>query len=520
MANPATYESIKPISLAVSITTRDGRLTKDAYLKNGYIDQNSIEGCAVKRPGLLALCNMRTGVGLVGGTPVTLANYQVQTLYSSQSFSGIVLGNHYVLFSPAPGGAAPFSIDKNFDLTSYNPSGAGYRADGLTISGGLQQLLQGPQTVITVGAAAPAVVPINANTATSLLVPSLCELDGTWYIMDLQGVIWASALGSPLIAWPALNFVQAFSDGAQPVVLWKHLQYLIAFSTSSCKVYYDAAISPGAPIAQVMSAGGQVGIPSTGANTLQTTGEITYFLGTTLEAGFGVYKISGLTVQLISPPAVSRILQFTFQPWDALYGVSSLLSSSQQLRSAVVQSAGHTFYVLTCPTVVSPAITGRTIVYDITADRWYWWSQVSIATGVEMELQLAEMIHGKGVSPGYAIDFSSGDVSSWSPDVYQDLGQVINFAVQTDNYNWGSQRTKIIPATYLTTDIIPSGIFISWTNDDYATFSGAQVAQGGNAKKQLIRCGSTIQRAWRVTHVDNTPMRLYTIEPEVIPGAL
>lgn len=520
MGNPATYESIKPISLVVGISTRDGTLATDSYIKNGYVDATSLEPCVVKRPGQQALCNFRTGVGMAGGTPVALPHYQVQSLYGTQSFYGVVMGDHYLAFAPAPGGGAPYAITSNFSLVSYNYARGSYRAMGFLSGSGLQQLLQGPQTVLAVGGVAPIVLPINANVANYLLVPSFCELDETWYIMDLGGVIWASALGSPLSTWPVLNFVQAFTSGATPVALWKHLSYLIAFSNTSCKFYYDAAISPGAPIAQVMSAGAQIGIPLTGAFTLQSIGDETYFLGKTLEAGLGVYKISGLTPQLISPPGVNRILQSTFQAWEVLYGVNALLDASQQLRSAVVESAGHTFYLLTCPTVVSPAMAGRTIVYDVTAGKWYWWAQFNPSTGLETEMRLAEMLPGTGSTSGYAVDATSGDISSWSPTVYSDLVQQIHFEIQTDSVSWGSRRTKMIPATYLSADLIPCLINISWTNDDYGTFSVPQSVQGIAVKKQLIRCGSAIQRAWKISHVHNTPMRFYQLEVEVIPGAL
>lgn len=116
--------------------------------------------------------------------------------------------------------------------------------------------------------------------------------------------------------------------------------------------------------------------------------------------------------------------------------------------------------------------------------------------------------------------FNNGQVYSLDTTYYLDATQSITFEVQTALFSWGNQRTKFIPATYVASDTLNSSFNLSWTDDDYTTFSTPQAISSAKPKKQLIRCGSTIERAWKLTHTDNAPMRFFNLEVEVVPGAL
>jgi hypothetical protein len=114
----------------------------------------------------------------------------------------------------------------------------------------------------------------------------------------------------------------------------------------------------------------------------------------------------------------------------------------------------------------------------------------------------------------------TGPLMQLDEGTYQDNGQPINVLLQTENYNWGNQRTKIFAATYPLLDTVSSSVSLSWSDDDYTTFSTPQMIDTTTAKKQLVRCGSAVRRAWQLTHTDNTPMRFYNLEVEILPGAL
>jgi hypothetical protein len=163
-------------------------------------------------------------------------------------------------------------------------------------------------------------------------------------------------------------------------------------------------------------------------------------------------------------------------------------------------------------------VPGSSIVYDITTQVWYLWSQLS--AGLEAELQIAANLGNVGTGPNFLPDVANGKVYALDASSYQDAGQAITFEVQTALHNWGNSRVKIIAATYVSSDTLNSSYQLSWTDNDYSTFSVPQAIPTVNAKKQLVRCGSTIERAWKLTHKDNTPMRFFNLEIEVLPGAL
>ena len=504
MAFPATYENIKQVSLAPSFGCRDAFLTSDSYVFNGFLEKSSEGAYSVKRPGLKLVANVYSGLGLtapVSPPPTRFGCFGSGLYKGSPTF---IVGNSFIVLATPAGSTAPLLTPTTYTLGVLNPPDCMYRAINLVIQGATVLYLNGSATI-----------PIPTSVS---LVPSFCELDGTYYVMDSGGVLWASQLLNFNI-WPVLNFVQAFSSDAG-VCLFKHLNYLLAFSGKELKVYYDAAISPGAPIAQVTSSGGPFGMPNTAATSIQTFNNSTFWLGRSSTPGLCIYSMSGLTVTKISTPEVERVLNENFAKLEWAFlssGLTTYLPLTYACRSAIVGEAGHTFYILTCPSVPG-LVTGVTLVFDLTMQEWLVWNQDN-GDGPQ-ELRIAQVAPAVGQDRNLCMDYQNGDIFTFDANTYQDNGRPINFTVQTDLFAWGNQRTKMIPATYVLGDTLNSNLTISWTDDDYNTFNTPQVVSTASTKKQLIRCGSTVQRGWRIVHTDNTPMRLYSLEVEVQPGAL
>ena len=512
MGAPATYENIKTISPAVRFSCRDATLTTDAILLNGFLEQDIDSVYAVKRPGLRVLADLTTfGLGLSSFRcqgQIAFGNaFEASTL---SIMGDTVVQAHY--------GTTVTASVYPIPLAGATP-GQQYRMLKLLEGLVTKAILQASDAIYTVWADGSYFTKIASPSAYPLL-PSLCCLDSTYYVLDTSGTIWASSILNPAV-WPALNFVVSPQIGGYPVTLVRHLNYLLAMGTQGITAYYDAAISPGAPIAQVMNAVFSGGITHFGAATVQEIDDTLYWLGTSTASGFIVCQMSGLTISKVSTPAVERVLEEYFVQADGDSFNLSLVTRPAAPRAFAVRVAGHSFYVLTSPTytdVLGNVHAGITLVLDLTIGEWYQWSQFS--GGLERELQPFSSSTTGSAMPMMLTDSTTGVLYTLATDCYQDNLQPIRFALQTDLYSWGNARMKLFAATYVQADTLPSSLTVSWTDNDYQSFSTPTVVSTSRTKKQLIRCGSSVQRAWRVEHSDNTRMRLYGLEVEVMPGAL
>lgn len=508
MPVPLTYENIRTVPLAVNFNYRRDRYQADSYVLNGFLEKEADGADVVKRPGLKVIMDFvaQTGYNAVSWLGA-LASYGVQGVatYSQDQFGLVIAGR---VFAAVGGALAPITLVE-FTAPTIPPT---EKLRGL-LDNVNRMAWQGSSAIYTVNG-----VNVVANPSAHLLVPSLCQLNQTYYVMDVVGTIWASAIGN-ILSWPALNTVVAFTD-FQAVTLVRHQQYLLAFTTQGLKAYYDAGISPGAPIAQETSFVCEVGVPWSAAGTVQTLENVMYWLGHSTTDGYQVYQLAGLQLSQVSTPEIARYIKDKFVPFMVNeYGNPLQGSTLQGMRATAVQVGGHSYYIITCPTkTYNGSFVGSSIVYDITVGAWYLWSQLS--AGVQAELRIGANVGETVVSSNLMFDPTNGKAYAFDMDTFQDAGQPITFEVQTPLCSWGNHRTKIIAATYVASDTFSSSYQLSWTDDDYQTYTAPVTISSATPKKRVIRCGSTSERAWKITHTDNTPMRLFSLEVESLPGAL
>jgi hypothetical protein len=60
---------------------------------------------------------------------------------------------------------------------------------------------------------------------------------------------------------------------------------------------------------------------------------------------------------------------------------------------------------------------------------------------------------------------------------------------------------------------------ISYSDDDYMTFSTPRSVDLSQSRPRLDRCGSFHRRAFKLSHVSNTSMRLEALEPQIEQGS-
>lgn len=555
---PSTYENIKDVPLYVSFNWRgqnQGTAQADAWAKNIFVEKDGdSEGpYSVKRPGLANVGSMTPA----GFTPFNgLPAYAVQGSVALEGFGNNYLGNFVPavivqahLMDARTGtfnvglNSAPYTVTGGYALTSPGITRGGQVSiatqQGLTLGTGIGDnriccVIQSPWEITTVkwnctgnviptglqyslGQSYTAPPLVGGGLGLYQLVPGIMLLDNTYYVMDQTGKLWASAIGDPT-TWPAINYVQVDATIGVPVALNRLGPYLVAFGTRGTQLFYDAGNSPGAPIQAVQGGIFLHGMPQWASFTIAASEDSLLWLGTSTEGNLAVKRMTGAQIMTVSSESVERYLNAYFSQG----GASAILDSAiATVRGCLIRTAGHEFFVLSnlAYTSGSAGTGGATLTYDLKTNNWVVWTQQTTLAYGEGAFRAHSAINF-GSQESYLPDITNGTLYQMNSNTYQDNGQTINVLIQTDEYSWGNQRTKLIPATYPLLDTVNTTVNLSWTNDDYATFSTPQPINTSTSKKQLIRCGSTVQRAWQLTHTDNTPMRFYALEVEVVPGAL
>ena len=447
------------ITWAHDIETRDGKLTTDAQMVNAMVEKDSQGVCIVKRPGT-SYYNPGGPVGAAQGN-----------LFISGTLWWIVNDKLYQNGSPSVSITLPgLTVSgQNYFSVSDFPFGTSYLHNGVQmwkIVGTTPTLISGNPTPMS---------------------PGMAELDGVIYVMDTLGKVYGSALNDGT-TWPALDFVQADYWLGQGRGLIRHLNYIIAYYNRGIQVYYDANSAPngsGIALAPVLSASYTTGCPR--GNTLQELADVTYFVAIDSEYGPSVKAMQGLQLTKVSTPYVDKILQET---------------NLQLLFSASFRVAGHQFYLLQS---ASPAYT---LVYDTEMQIWSTW-QTRANTG------LANFGGLYGATDGtqqFLQDTTSGLVMVLSPDTYTDAIGTIPVSCTTPNYEWGNLNYKRFSYMQQIAATTTTSINISFTDDDYQTFSTPRAISLQYPRKQLRNCGASRSRAWVMAHEDNTPLRLYAVK--------
>ena len=400
----------------------------------------------------------------------------------------------------------------------------------------------------------------------AITVKGIVYLDGTYYVMDLNGSIYGSGINNPL-GWSALNVIQSNAEPDGGVALFRQLNLIVAFQTTSTEFFYDAANPVGSPLLPYASAFIEVGCAS--GNSVAQTENTLFFMGVTKQKGRAIYKLDGTKSKMVSNPFIDRLLNA-----DDLSNVSAFC----------VRISGHTFYVLYLGN------TQQTLVFDSTSQLWGKWTvsalsatkTVSAATWLGGTATLTITGHGfndgdlttiAGITPiGYngaftintidantityplatsqtnltvsgtaanyvqtpfnmasytsgnnldlVQDSTTGFVFVLDNGTYQDNGNPIEVLIRTFKFDAGNNNKKFTSQLEIIGDKVTSNAYIRYTNDDYQTYSKFRPVNLGAQRSLINRLGQTRRRAYEIRHHSNTPLRLESLETTVTEGSL
>jgi hypothetical protein len=483
-------------------------------------------------------------------------NGTTSTRISDDDFPGVIP----VASITRSGSTATFTASTNHDLVT---------GDQVIISGATQTEYNGTFTVTVTGnttftytvsgtPATPATGTIIANQVDST-VRGIIYLDGTYYVMTPDGAIYGSAINDPT-SWSALNVIQCQAEPDGGVGLFRTLNLVVAFNSTSTEFFYNAGNAVGSPLLPYTSAFIEVGCAQ--AYSVAQTDNTLYFMGVTKQKGRGIYRLNGTSPEYISTPFIDRILNN-----DDLSSVNSI----------VIRIAGHSFYVLYL------GDSDVTLVYDATTQEWANWTIASPSsatantslTWANRLVTVTKTAHGyndgdlvtiAGVTPsGYngnytinvidadtftydmtttlvspatvvgtslnyveapftMVAYTSGDnldivqdsttgyVYFVDNNTYQDNGNPIEVRIRTPKYDAGNNLKKFVPQLEIIGDKVDSTAYVRYTNDDYQTWSYFRPVDLDNDRSLLNRMSNARRRAYEIRHHDNVPLRLEALE--------
>lgn len=113
------------------------------------------------------------------------------------------------------------------------------------------------------------------------------------------------------------------------------------------------------------------------------------------------------------------------------------------------------------------------------------------------------------------------NIYRFSDTAYQDNGVNFEMKFRTSMENFGTNRIKFGTRILVDCDQTPttSNVMISWTDNDYQTFSTPRAVDVSHAYKQLYALGRFRKRAYQVTYSDNFPMRMNGLEFDYVQGS-
>lgn len=482
---------LKPIPLTVQPSNRDRTTTKDAKIINCVVEkQPDGRVCVMKRPGFTYLGS------LLNATLVGLTDEPGSSIFAIYRD-----GSGTKIYNVSTGASPSYSLMGNLydmDTTWYfSMNQASPRQVLVNAHRGIDAYWINMNTL--------AVNTLAGWVPTLSGVPSLgpsVYLDGITYVLTGDGRIWNSNVND-MATWNPLNFIQAQNDADIPVAIQKQLVYIVCFKNYSIEVFYNANRPTGSPLGRNDSAKNtNVGLLD--VRTLVRVNEDLLWVAATRSGGTSIAMMRGLSVQIISTPAIDRLLA---DNWNSLGTV----------RAFGMKLDGHDLYVLTV------GLTPITLVYDITYGEWYQWAD---ASGNAFDyFGAVTRRNSLGYSQGPTVlSVTGGGVYTMGFNAYKDTtsggASVFASTIRTPLWDQGIRVKKFCNKLEVIGDAQSVGnISISVSDDDYQTWSAPRTVNMSDGVATLINCGTFRRRSWELVHQADAPFRIENLVAHIQLGS-
>lgn len=313
-------------------------------------------------------------------------------------------------------------------------------------------------------------------------------MDGFVFNMTLDGKLYNSDLNS-VSSYAATSYIANNDYPDQGVSVARLDKYIIGFGQKSMEIYQNAGNAIGSPLRRIQTV--QMGACKTNNSGPQTVLEAfgtVFWIGTSSNGAItGIYLFEGLTPKKISTPGIDKLISDT-----GLAGFVGSLMLHGMRHIMLVNTAG-------------------TAMRAYCLDTNFWWA-FQFANG---SASMGSCAESGGAGLGNFSYFTIGTTGTvFDFDVNQDAGADFTMSVQTDNMDVDTDRRKFWKKIRLAYDrqSSTSNLGISYSDDDFVSYSTARNIDMSGNLSWLARLGSSSRRSWKFTNTANTPCRIQAVE--------
>lgn len=318
--------------------------------------------------------------------------------------------------------------------------------------------------------------------------PGCVFMNGFLYVMDSTGTIHNSDLNT-FTSWSADGSIetQQYPDNGISIIRYRNL--VAGFNSKSLEFFSDIGNPSGTPL--LANAQSTIKIGAASKNGISSVEDILTWVSSTDRGGSAVYIYDNYQAKKISTPVIEQQIAF--------FGAAAA-------RVNVVRFFGR-FFILV-------KLSSNTYVYSIEDQMWHEWSAAEDYWDVTT-------VAYAGLNHIYSISVSStagavGKVWAIKADniKYTDDGSNYMMTIQTSKFDLNNDsrkrltRLKVIGDTKINSEDID----ISWSDDDYSTFSTPRTVDISDVYKVLNNCGTFRRRAFKLTYTGNVGLRLEAME--------
>ena len=322
-------------------------------------------------------------------------------------------------------------------------------------------------------------------------LPMPCYLDSyVFLVSENTADIYNSYPANPF-SWKGLDFISADAFTGPITAFARYNNYLAAFGYENTELFYDAANTTGSPLKRHDSFILQTGTVS--PYCIVQSEMMLIWIGTSSLGSKTIWLLDGFDPKDIGTTHINRLLTAETDPL--------------RIKGYGLRIDGHLFLVINLPTA------NKTILLDIGSTLWYEWS------------------HNGGVFPfnHYAdkhqlaiVQHTSGALYNYQKGLYQDTvggtNYPITMQVTTDKSDFNINARKFIHSLDVIGDLSNTSCLIQWSDDDYQNWNtGYTVSMA--SRPRIARCGACRRRAHRITHTENAPFRIESLELYLTLGA-
>jgi hypothetical protein len=349
-------------------------------------------------------------------------------------------------------------------------------------------------------------------------IPTPVYLDG-YVFLAKSGTqdIYNSNLGDPT-TWTAGDFISAEMYGDILVALARNNQYIYAIGKQSIEYFYDAANPTGTPLARHESAVQQFGSPF--INSIVQTEKEVILVGSTSNGALTVWLIDGFNAEHVISPTVEEVLS------------QAGSVTSCEVFGSVFRLLGQKYYLIS---IVSSAggFSNRTFVWSFDTKLWIEWFNYNMTATFPCKF-ITGGNDGWGLAAApITCDNTTGQMYYLQTILAADgsTPNPISAEVITEKFDFNTINRKSMSRLTLIGDPPDKttanrySISISWSDDDYLTWSTARTLSFTTDLPSIHQLGSFRRRAFKLTYtpslVSSTAplaLRLSSMEVDINKG--